>query len=155
MRAIDLRPETAEDEPFLRRLFVSTRVDEFAAAGLPPQAIDLLLAQQYDLQRRHYRAAFLDADWSIVERRGIPVGRLYVAREMAGRRIVDIAILPEAKGQGIGGILIDRVLAEARRADRPVHLHVRPENRARRLYLRKGFVETGVEGGDIMMTWRP
>lgn len=154
MRGIELRPETAEDEPFLRRLFVSTRIDEFSAAGLPPQAIEMLLAQQYDLQRRHYRAAFLDADWSIVERRGQAVGRLYVAREMAGRRIVDIAILPEAKGQGIGGMLIDRVLAEACRAGRPVHLHVRPENRARRLYLRKGFVETGVEGGDITMTWQ-
>lgn len=112
-----------------------------------------MLNSQFDLQRAHFRAVYRDADWWIVERRREAIGRLYVGRDMGVRTIVDIALLPDWSGQGIGGWLIDHVLAEAGAAGRPVTLMVRPHNPARRLYLRKGFVETGVEGADIAMTW--
>ncbi|MDF7776159.1 GNAT family N-acetyltransferase [Sphingomonas sp. AOB5] len=150
-----LRPETDTDEPFLRRLFVAGRRDEFAASGMPDAQIEMLLAQQFNLQRSHYRAAYPDADWSVVEHRGEPVGRLYLARAMDGRHLVDIAVMPQWQGKGLGAALLDRVLADAQAAGRPVHLSVRPYNPARRLYLRKGFVETGTTGADVAMTWKP
>ncbi|NML04396.1 GNAT family N-acetyltransferase [Sphingomonas sp. G-3-2-10] len=153
--AFSLRAEAAEDEAFLRRLFVSGRHAEFAAAGLADAQIEMLLAQQFNLQRSHYRAAYADADWWVVEHRGEAVGRLYVARAMDGRHLVDIALMPEWQGKGLGGALLDRVLADAAAAGRPVHLHVRPHNPARLLYLRKGFVETGLDGADVAMTWKP
>ena len=150
-----LRDETPEDEPFLRGLFLAVRGPEFAATGLPPAAIEQLMATQFILQSSQYRATFRDADWHIVEHQGVPVGRLYVAREMAGRALFDISLLPDVSGRGIGGKLIDHVLAEAQAAGRTVRLTVRTTNPARRLYLRKGFVETGMEGADIGMLWRP
>lgn len=150
---IRLREETAGDETFLRRLFFSTRQAEFAPLGMGEAQLAQLLNSQFDLQRTHFRAMYRDADWSIVERRREPIGRLYVGRDMGVRTIVDIALLPEWSGRGIGGALIDYVLAEAKASERPVTLHVRPYNPARRLYVRKGFVETGVEGADITMRW--
>lgn len=153
--SFQLRSETAEDEAFLRRLFVAGRRAEFAAAGMTDAQIEMLLAQQFNLQRTHYRAAYADADWLVVERQGQPIGRLYVARAMDGRHLVDIALMPEWQGKGIGARLIDQVLADARAAGRPVHLHVRPHNPARRLYLRKGFVETAFDGSDVAMSWTP
>ncbi len=55
--------------------------------------------------------------------------------------LVDISLLPEARGSGLGtAILKDLVAAETG----PVQLHVERTNRARRLYERLGFevVET-------------
>ena len=152
---VRLRPETEADESFLRRLFIANRRGEFAALGMAGPQLEHLLNSQFDLQRTHFRAAYRDADWSIVERRGEAIGRLYVAREMQGRALFDISLLPGWAGQGIGGALIDHVLAEARGAGRAVRLHVQPHNPARRLYLRKGFVETGFDGADVAMRWTP
>lgn len=152
---ITLRPETAEDEAFLRQLFIANRRGEFAPLGMAETALVALLDTQFDLQRSHFRAAFRDADWSIVMRKGAAVGRLYVAKSMAARVLVDISLMPEISGQGIGGVLIDHILREAQAARRAMTLHVRPHNPARRLYARKGFAETGLEGADMTMRWSP
>lgn len=117
--------------------------------------LEAFLGTQFELQRRHFRAVFRDADWSIVMRKSEPIGRLYVAREMDARTLFDIALLPEWSGQGIGGRLIDHMLREAKAAARPVNLHVRPDNPARLLYARKGFVETGFDGANVLMKWTP
>jgi len=53
--------------------------------------------------------------------------------------LVDIALLPDARGMGIGAALIADLLTEAERAGKPVSLHVAKDNRARRLYERLGF----------------
>jgi len=136
-------------------MFIANRRGEFAPLGMPEAQLVHFLDSQFDLQRRHFRAAFLDADWSVVIRKGEPIGRLYVAREMAARVLVDISLLPEWSGQGIGGALLDHVLREAGAAGRAVTLHVRPHNPARLLYARKGFVESGLEGTDMTMKWNP
>ena len=72
---------------------------------------------------------------------GEPAGRLYVARWENELRIVDIALLPEFRGRGIGGALLAELLAEADAAGKPVSIHVERENRAMGLYRRLGFVE--------------
>ena len=152
---ITLRPETDADDAFVRRLFIANRRDEFAPLGMAEAQLEAFLNTQFDLQRRHFRGVFLDADWSIVMRKREPVGRLYVARGMDARVLVDIAVLPECAGQGIGGALLDHLLREAKAAGRAVTLHVRPHNPARQLYARKGFVETGLDGADVTMKWSP
>jgi len=56
--------------------------------------------------------------------------------------IHDLAVLPQARGQGVGSALlqaIDRLAEEEACAF--VTLEVRADNRARQLYLRHGFVE--------------
>lgn len=152
---VKLRPETETDEPFLRQLFIATRRGEFAPLGMEESQLVAFLNTQFDLQRSHFRAVYRDTDWSIVERKGVPVGRLYVSRGMLERVLVDIALLPEVSGQGIGAALLDHMLREARAAGRAVTLHVRPHNPARRLYARKGFAETGFDGADVTMRWTP
>ena len=70
---------------------------------------------------------------------GHPVGRLYVDVDDERVLIVDIALLPEHRGRGIGSALLAGVLAEADRRRLPTRLHVEPDNRAQRLYRRLGF----------------
>lgn len=117
--------------------------------------LDMMMAMQFMAQRGGYRTAYPNAEWSIVERKDEPIGRMIVDKGVLGADswcLVDIAILPEASGKGIGGKLLDRLIAEAKAAGKALTLTVRTDNPARRLYRAKGFVETGMTGVDIAMT---
>lgn len=150
-----MRPEAAEDEAFLRRLNIAVRWNEFAALPLPADQKVALLQQQYDARHVGYRADYPDADFQIVERDGTPIGRFYVDRSKRDHLLVDVAILPEHHGQGIGAALLDIMLADAARVRATATLRVDHFNPAKRLYQRKGFVEIEDLGLDALMRWTP
>lgn len=132
------RQETAADAPFRARLFAGTRGPRFA--GLDPDVADVLLRQQCMAQDGAYRTAFPDARFDIVECGGEPVGRIVTDRREDGFTLVDIALLPERRGRGLGTELIAELLDEACAANRPVRLSVAADNEdARRFYRRLGF----------------
>lgn len=131
------------------------RWNEFAALPLPPEQKVALLQQQYDARHQGYRSEFPTADFHIVERAGAPIGRFYVQRGGHEHYLVDIAILPDHAGQGVGGALLDLMLDEAARAGVVATLRVDHFNPAKRLYLRKGFVEVEDLGLDALMRWTP
>jgi ribosomal protein S18 acetylase RimI-like enzyme len=70
---------------------------------------------------------------------GEPAGRLYVDRGEGEIRIVDIALLPDHRGQGIGGSLLRDLLVEADAGGKSVTIHVERLNPALKLYERLGF----------------
>ena len=57
---------------------------------------------QFDAQDTEYRRANPDGSFDVIEVDGRPAGRLYVDRRPGDLRIVDIALLPEFRGRGIG-----------------------------------------------------
>jgi ribosomal protein S18 acetylase RimI-like enzyme len=140
-----LRLATVSDEPFVRHLFDTARAGDFAAAGLPEAALELLLAQQFRVQAAGYAAQFPDAMSLIVLHRDAPVGRLMLVAGQRSWHIVDIVLLPSVRKQGIGTDIIEAVISAAI-ADgaREITLSVLSSNAAaRRLYARLGFVATG------------
>lgn len=145
---------TAADEPFVRALFRATRAEQFAAANLPAEIIDRLLEQQYRAQAAGYAAQFPDAASLIVMHDDVPVGRLVVQARRETWRIIDIALLRDAQGEGIGTDLVQAVAAAARGAGaRELSLSVRTGNvAARRLYARLGFAEIRDDGAYVAMT---
>ena len=140
---IRYRPEREEDLSLLAALYASTRGHEFAALGWPPEMLAAFLGQQFDAQHRHYRARYPAAEWLIVEAGEAPVGRLAVERREDGLHLIDIALVPERRGSGLGGAILADLIAEAEALGLPVSLHVDQANPARRLYERLGF--RGVE----------
>jgi ribosomal protein S18 acetylase RimI-like enzyme len=140
--ATRLRSAWAADEPFLRHLFKSVRADDFAA--LPADILDKLLEQQFRAQTAGHAAQFPDALSLIILHRDEAVGRLIVAVTDDRWHIVDIALLPLARNQGVGTDLVEAVARGASDAGaREVSLSVLSTNTAaRRLYLRLGFAET-------------
>jgi ribosomal protein S18 acetylase RimI-like enzyme len=84
-----------------------------------------------------------------------PIGRLYLHRRPEDLRIMDIALLPEHRGRGIGGLLIGELLDEARAAGHSVSIHVEIYNPAMRLYERLGFKQIDTYGVYHLMEWRP
>lgn len=148
-----IRPETAEDDAFLRRLTVQGRWAEFAPLPLTDSHKRLLLEQQHLARQHHYRSYYGGADFSVIEQDGQPIGRLCLLRSESDHLLVDIALLPEHSGQGLGSALLDTILAEAAALGRSVSLRVEHTNPARRLYERKGFRETARHEIDAEMVW--
>ncbi len=135
-----LRPETETDLPFLRQLYISTRWDEVSAAADWPDAQKIaFLESQFALQRHHYLNHYANASFDVIEQHGAPAGRLYVDRQERTLLIVDIALLPQWRGRGIGTALIEALFAEARAVGKEVSISVEKFNPAQRLYRRLGF----------------
>ncbi|MBJ6760450.1 GNAT family N-acetyltransferase [Myxococcaceae bacterium JPH2] len=153
-----LRSVTPEDSPFLFALYASTRAEELAAWGWAPAQSDAFLRLQWLAQQRDWSLRFPGAEHHVVLHDGRPAGRLLVSRaeDAEAWRLVDVSLLPEHRGAGLGTHLLKSLQAEAARAGRPLHLSVRGDNPARRLYARLGFQEQpNPEPGDpyVAMRW--
>ncbi len=109
---------------------------------------------QFAAQHRHYHENYTDTTYEVILVDGEPAGRLYVARWRRELRIVDVALLPEHRGRGIGGSLLRELLDEADAAGKPVSIHVERENPALGLYRRLGF-EPVEENGPYLLLRRP
>lgn len=146
------RAETEHDVPFLAALYASARADELAqVTGLGAERKNAFLAQQFAAQRVHYRTHFVDAAFDVIERDGVPVGRLYLERRGPRLHIIDIALLPDVRAQGIGTALIVAIIAAAAADGLGVGLYVERFNPALRLYRRLGFTERDDTGVYIEM----
>jgi ribosomal protein S18 acetylase RimI-like enzyme len=90
----------------------------------------------------------------VIEVDGRPAGRLYVDRRPQEIRLVEISLLPEHRGSGVGSRLIRSLLEEARESARMVTIHVEKVNRALRLYERMGFEIVADKGVYWFLEWR-
>lgn len=143
---IGYRAETEADRAFTLSLYASTRAEEIAQTGWPPEMQQAFLGQQFAAQHSHYRLHYPAAEWLIVERAGTAIGRLYLEEWAREIRIIDISIAPESRGAGIGRAILDDVAADAASRGKAVSIHVEKHNPARRLYERLGFAVTADKG---------
>ena len=153
--ALTLRPLTDADMPFLLALYATTREAELRQVPWTPEQKAAFVQQQFWAQHQHWQENYTDTSWDVIERGGEPVGRLYVARWPDDIRIVDIALVPEQRGGGIGTGLIRALFAEGDASGRKVSIHVEIFNPARRLYERLGFVQAGDRGVYLLMERPP
>ena len=150
-----LRPETDDDIPFLMRLYASTREDELAPAPWSTEQKQAFLASQFQAQRYHYRTYFPGCAFDVIERRGGPAGRLYLDVRASRLHIVDIALLPEWRGQGLGTAILEALQSSARAGGRGVDIFVEKFNPALRLYRRLGFTDVADHEVYLEMEWLP
>ncbi len=128
------------------RVYASIREPELADSGLPREQWSPFIEHQFAAQSHAY-AAYRDTSFEVVLVDGEPAGRLIVARWPEELRVVDIALLPEFRGHGIGESLMREVIEEAEERGVKASIHVERFNPAQRLYTRLGFrmvSETGV-----------
>lgn len=136
---ISLRPEQPEDQALVHLIYASTRAAELEIVPWSDARKEEFINMQFRLQTAHFRRNHPHASYDIILKDGTPVGRFYIAREADEARVLDIALLPDYRGQGIGTMLLRRLMAEAEEGRIPLRLHVERHNRARRLYERLGF----------------
>ena len=142
------------DEEFLKELYASTR-DDLTKLPLPREQKDLLIAMQYDAQYLQYSRDFPGARHDILLVDEVPVGRLMVDEGGDRYWIIDVAILPGFRGQGIGSAVIAAEQESASLAAKPLCLQVLMTNSAVGLYERLGFRVTGRSQTHIAMEWIP
>ena len=152
---ISLRPIDDSDLPFLLRVYASTREEELAPVPWTRAQTDAFLASQFVLQHQYYQEHYAGAQFEVILADGQPIGRLYLARWAEEHRIIDIAIVPEHRGRGIGSRLLADVIAEADAVGKPVSIHVEMQNPARRLYERLGFLPVDEHGVYVLMRRPP
>jgi ribosomal protein S18 acetylase RimI-like enzyme len=155
LERIGLRPVTEADRELLIVLYGSTRTEELAQVAWGEGQLDAFVRMQFTAQDVHYRRVYPQATFDMVELDGVPAGRLYVDRRPEDIRVVDVAILPEQRGRGLGTALLTAVLEEAAASGRGVSIHVEVNNPAVRLYERLGFVAVAVadDGFYRRMEW--
>ena len=151
---ISLRPITPADDSFLAGLYASTRAEELAVTGWSEEDKALFCRRQFDAQTAHYVEKYTGASLQIIERVGVPAGRLYVARWEREIRIMDIALLPEHRGSGIGTKLLRELQDEARAIGKSLTIHVERFNPALQLYERLGFQRIEEQQVYLLMEWR-
>ena len=125
---IGLRAVRVEDEPFLYEVYASTRTEELAAVPWTAEEKEAFLRMQFAAQHTHYRnpTYYPNPTFLVVELDGEPAGRLYLHRSAGEIVIVDIALLPEYRGQGVGTRLMHDLVAEADQTGATMRLHVEP-----------------------------
>jgi ribosomal protein S18 acetylase RimI-like enzyme len=154
-RSLVFRPAVDADRPFLRALYASTREDEMRLLDWTEEQKDEFLTQQFNAQHVYYHEQFPAAEFLVVERNGEAIGRIYLDRRATELRLVDIALVPEARNQGLGRALLQDLLDEGRAANLPVSIHVEQYNPAMRLYLRLGFRPIEDKGVYQLLEWHP
>ena len=154
-RSVMLRLATGDDRAFLLSLFASTRSDELALMSLDENQKQSFIAMQFDAQSRQYRAAFPDAESSIILRDEVPIGRLLLDRGKLEFTLVDIALLPAHRGTGVGTALIQDIAKDAAADGKSIRLHVIASSAAKRLYERLGFSRVGGDDAYLEMLWAP
>lgn len=151
---IHLRPVETGDGALLRAIYASTRAEELALTNWSEEQKAAFCEQQFTAQDTFYRQEYPAMASHIIERAGVPAGRLYVHRGQTGILIIDIALLPEHRGAGIGTRFLRELQEEARASQCPLTIHVEKFNPAIRLYLRLGFVAKEDTGVYFLMEWQ-
>jgi ribosomal protein S18 acetylase RimI-like enzyme len=155
MATIHLEPALPEDEPFLYRTFAGTRAEEVALTGWNEEQIEKFLRMQFEAQRQSYLVQTPDAEYSVIYCGNVAVGRLIVERTASEIHIVDIALLPQFRKQGIGSRLMNEILAEATEKKKSVRLFVERFNPVLPWYQRLGFGVVSSGPVYLEMVWRP
>jgi ribosomal protein S18 acetylase RimI-like enzyme len=150
---VGIRAPGDGDAAFLARLYASTRMDLHSATA-DPAFVASLVAMQQRLQGADYRRRFPAADYLLVERDGVACGRIVLDAGPGALRLVDIALLPEARGQGLGRHIMRALQRHAADDGLALTLSVHLTNPgARRLYAALGFRCTARDDVSEQMMW--
>ncbi|MFZ1454229.1 MAG: GNAT family N-acetyltransferase, partial [Ferruginibacter sp.] len=113
------------------------------------------ITMQSTAQLTDYRATFPDAAFQVIVYKKQDAGRLYTHESDEEIRLIDITLLPEFRGKGIGAFLLGELVKKADSAQKKISLHVDPVNPALKLYRSAGFIHIKNEGRHYYMERMP
>ncbi|MGC1245410.1 MAG: GNAT family N-acetyltransferase, partial [Spirulinaceae cyanobacterium] len=129
-RALTLRNIESEDEAFLYQVYASTRQEELALVDWDDSQKESFLKMQFNAQHKYYQENYSQAQFLIVLLDEKAIGRLYINYHKDEIRLMDIALLPSFRNQGIGTIFLKKIITEGQQLGLPIRLHVEAYNRA-------------------------
>ncbi|MGK7909204.1 MAG: GNAT family N-acetyltransferase [Synechococcus sp.] len=145
----------AQDSDFLARVYASTRETELSLVDWSAEQKSEFLQMQFLAQHDYYQQHYKNAEFLAIYKGDRPIGRLYIERGGKELRIIDIALLRQARNRGIGSSILKAVLSHAQYLRLAVRIHIEQFNPAMRLYRRLGFRQIGIAGVYHLMEWLP
>jgi len=140
-------------EAFLYELFVNTRLDEVTAWGWDESTKENFLKMQWTAQSRHFASEYPNVEHYVIRHEGQLVGRQMTSSTEQDVLLIDIAILPNYRNQGIGTALIVELQELAKRSRKRLRLSVLKTSAAVSLYHRLGFVTDKENDLYYFMKW--
>lgn len=145
--AANLRPATQADEDFLWEILYQAIYVGPNEAPPPPSILEEPEIARYLLDwGRQYDCGWIAEDIDSQQPLGAAWLRVWPDEDDSGYGYyalnypeLTIALLPEARGQGIGTALMERLIEDAQKIHPGVSLSVSCNNPARKLYERFGF----------------
>lgn len=157
MEKISLRPAAPEDQALLMAVYGSTREEELNQTDWNEAQKQAFIEHQFLAQDTYYKQVYPDSEYMVILCGNEAAGRLYIERHLIEGtiRIIDVALLPAYRGQGIGAYLIRNLQEDARQAGKTLTIHVERHNRALVLYERLGFkIIHETHGVYLLMEWK-
>ena len=155
---ISLRTINKTDNDALLRIYASTRLEELKlATNWSEELKQKFLEFQFNAQHNYYQEIYTGAHFWMIEKKGEPIGRLYLDENFENKtvRIIDITLLPEWRGKGIGNQIIMDIIHFAAKRNQPVSIHVESFNPAMNLYKKMGFELIDITNGVYhLLEWK-
>jgi ribosomal protein S18 acetylase RimI-like enzyme len=136
---IELRPVNKEDERFIEKVYRSTREEELNFTNWPEEQKQAFMMMQSMAQEAEYKTKFPGAEFQIILYKKQEAGRMYTWEGEKEIRLIDITLLPEFRGKGIGAFLLRELIKRSGILEKKISLHVDPLNPALKLYMHAGF----------------
>ncbi len=155
MDSLELRPVSTADNDFLYSIYVDSRAEEMKLVPWDEAAKQNFLQMQFTAQQTHYGAYFPKASHDLILVEGTPVGQIYVDRRETEIRILDIVVLLDARGRGIGSHVLQDLMKEAETVHKTLSIYVESTSPSLRFFQRLGFVKAGDNGISSFMEWQP
>jgi GNAT superfamily N-acetyltransferase len=154
--SISARSTRAEDEPFLYRLYASTRAREWATLDLPEAQKEGLMRTQFESQSNSYQRQFPNSEHTVVLASEEPAGRIWLNEDAREIKVLDLALLPQFQSLGIGSQLMKGCQDRARKTGKPLrHSVLKWNSGAISFYLRLGFTPCGGDEFFLQLEWLP
>ena len=150
-----VRPSRVSDGPFLQGLYQAARPDLQWIDGDPEQ-VQQVIAQQFEIQEQGLGDNFPNAMHYVVEKLGTAIGALSTDFGPNEIRVLYLAFVPQARGQGYGRAVLQGVQKAAQQIRCPVATVVWASNpHARRHYLALGFEVQEHNPAAERLVWYP
>lgn len=152
---LGLRIAKTSDTIFIEKLFQSTR--EFLyQADAEKDYIDMVIDQQRYLQTEGYGQQFPNAYTMIIDKQQEPIGKIILDFGANLVHVLDLALIPEARGKGYGKAVLQAMQYVAQQQMLPVGLSVETYNLpAKKLYASLGFQVAEQTPTHEFMLWYP
>ncbi|MEQ1920902.1 MAG: GNAT family N-acetyltransferase [Pyrinomonadaceae bacterium] len=151
---ITLRPAADGDHEFLLDVYQISREAELSMTPWDDAQKRAFAAHQLAAQTYTYRVKYPNATHDVILWDGKPAGRLYVDRGIAQIAILDITILHEHRGQGIGTTIVRCLQKEAATTNSSVRIYLEHSNPSQKLFRKLGFEAVPDDGIDLRFEWK-
>ena len=150
---ITLRTVTDDDREFLLEVYAAGREIELAAVPWDDAMKRVFVEHQYTAQDVFYQSEYPDSTQQIVTLGTQSAGRIYLYRTSEEIAILDMAVLPSFRRQGIASTLVKRLQAEAAQDGRSIRVFIETFNPADALFTGMGFEKTSEDGVSRRYDW--